>query len=223
MMASIPSMAASGSDAGISESTTTANYASRSVEEYGASTHDELALASQAPPGSAVASILSGSCRSRCERLCTSGCGGRSRNRNGRDPAPLRETRLDEEPLRGLAPSARSIAELLSCNDPRPFALFGHSMGGKLAVHAASLLEDSIRRPVHLFVSASPVVRRDIFLLKLDDAAFIRAIASRFGALPAQITDDPEVWEVFARPLRADLEARETDEQPPIGSILRWL
>jgi surfactin synthase thioesterase subunit len=76
---------------------------------------------------------------------------------------------------------------------------------------------------VHLFVSASPVVRRDIFLLKLDDAAFIRAIASRFGALPAQTTDDPEVWEVFARPLRADLEARETDEQPPIGSILRWL
>jgi hypothetical protein len=128
MMASIPSMAASGSDAGISESTTTANYASRSVEEYGASTHDELALASQAPPGSAVASILSGSCRSRCERLCTPGCGGRSRNRNGRDPAPLRETRLDEEPLRGLAPSARSIAELLSCNDPRPFALFGHGV-----------------------------------------------------------------------------------------------
>jgi surfactin synthase thioesterase subunit len=84
----------------------------------------------------------------------------------------------------------------------------------KLAVHAASLLEDGIRRPAHVFVSASPVVPRDRFLHKLDDAAFIRAIASRFGALPAQITDDPEIWDLFARPPRADLEALETDEQP---------
>jgi surfactin synthase thioesterase subunit len=128
---------------------------------------------------------------------------------------PGRETRLDEEPLRRLAPSARSIAELVSCNDPRPFALFGHSMGGKLAVHAASLLDDGIRRPVHVFVSASPVVPRERWLHRLDDAAFVRAIASRFGALPAEIADDPEVWDLFARPLRADLEALETDEQPP--------
>jgi surfactin synthase thioesterase subunit len=128
---------------------------------------------------------------------------------------PGRETRLDEEPLRSLAASARSIAELVLRDDPRPFALFGHSMGGKLAVHVASLLKDTNRVPVHLFVSATPLVPRDRSLHKLDDAAFMQAVADRFGALPAEITQDPEIWGLFARPLRADLEACETDQQAP--------
>jgi surfactin synthase thioesterase subunit len=128
---------------------------------------------------------------------------------------PGRETRLDEEPLRRLAPAARSVAELILLTDARPFALFGHSLGGKLAVHTASLLEDTDRHPVHVFVSATPVVPRERTLHKLDDAPFIRAIADRYGPLPVQITDDPELLSLFARPLRADLEAHETDEQPP--------
>ena len=128
---------------------------------------------------------------------------------------PGRETRLDEEPLRRLAPAARSIAELILRGDARPFALFGHSLGGRLAVHVASLLEDTDRHPEHLFVSATPFVPRQRFLHKLDDAAFIRAIADRFGPLPVQITNDPELLSLFARPLRADFEALETDHQPP--------
>src|ERR1700692_1722036 len=64
---------------------------------------------------------------------------------------PGRETRLDEEPYRELTPCAQSIGELISIADARPFALFGHSVGGKLAVHVAALLESTARRPVHLF------------------------------------------------------------------------
>ncbi|HLH97098.1 MAG TPA: alpha/beta fold hydrolase [Xanthobacteraceae bacterium] len=128
---------------------------------------------------------------------------------------PGRETRLDEEPQRSFVPAAEAIAEVISISDPRPFALFGHSVGGKLAVHVASLLDQTDRRPTELFISATPTVPRERHIHKLSGAEFVRAIADRFGAIPTQITDDREIWDLFERPLRADLEAHETDTLPP--------
>src|SRR3974377_2013971 len=43
---------------------------------------------------------------------------------------PGRESRLDEEPLRRFAPAAQAIARLIQL-EKRPFALFGHTPGGK--------------------------------------------------------------------------------------------
>jgi surfactin synthase thioesterase subunit len=53
------------------------------------------------------------------------------------------------------------------------------------------------------------------WLHKLDDDQFVRSVANRFGGLPAQISDDPEIWGLFKRPLRAGLEASETDMLTP--------
>jgi len=128
---------------------------------------------------------------------------------------PGRETRLDEEPMRRLPLMARAIGEVISL-DYRPFAIFGHSAGGKLAIHVASYLQDIDMRPTRVFLSGAPMtVPRSRFLHHLSQDKFVHAVGERFGALPAEITDDPEVWDLFERPLRADLEAHETDETPP--------
>jgi medium-chain acyl-[acyl-carrier-protein] hydrolase len=109
------------------------------------------------------------------------------------------------------------IAEVIASNDKRPFALFGHSLGGKLAVRVALLLEKTDHRPIHLFVSgaSAATIPQDKWLHKLDDDQFVRSVANRFGGLPTQITDDQKIWSLFERPLRADLEASETDTLTP--------
>jgi medium-chain acyl-[acyl-carrier-protein] hydrolase len=126
---------------------------------------------------------------------------------------PGREARMDEAPFRKLTDAARRIGEAIAGADTRPLALFGHSAGGKLAAHVALRLQGTARRPVRLFVSAGPVsVAREDWLHHLDESQFARAVAKEFGALPAEITADPELWQLFETPLRADLEALETDE-----------
>lgn len=130
---------------------------------------------------------------------------------------PGRETRGDEEPFRTLGSAAESIAEVIVSNDKRPFALFGHSLGGKIAVRVALFLEKTDHRPVHVFISGASTATtpRDKWLHKLDDDQFARSVANKFGALPVQITSDPQTWGLFERPLRADLEASETDTLSP--------
>jgi medium-chain acyl-[acyl-carrier-protein] hydrolase len=128
---------------------------------------------------------------------------------------PGREARMDEEPIRHLPAMARAIGEFISLDD-KPFAIFGHSAGGRLAIHVASYLEDIGLHPARVFVSgASMAVQPSVFLHQLNRDHFIRAVEERFGTLPPEITDDPEVWSLFERPLRADLEAYETDDVAP--------
>jgi medium-chain acyl-[acyl-carrier-protein] hydrolase len=126
---------------------------------------------------------------------------------------PGREARMDEQPFRRLADAGHATAEAIERADARPFALFGHSAGAKLAAHVALRLQGTRRQARHLFLSAGPVsVVRDKWLHQLHGEAFVRAIAKEFGALPAEITADAEMWELFEAPLRADLEALETDD-----------
>jgi medium-chain acyl-[acyl-carrier-protein] hydrolase len=129
---------------------------------------------------------------------------------------PGRETRLNEEPFRSFPPIARAIGEEILSSDDRPFAIFGHSAGAKLAIHVALYLQEADRRPIRVFLSGVPIaVPRSKFLHHLGQNEFIRAVRERFGALPTQITDDQEIWSLFGRPLRADLQAHETDELAP--------
>lgn len=129
---------------------------------------------------------------------------------------PGREARLDEEPLTRLPVIAQAISEVIASIDHRPFALFGHSAGGKLAIHVAARLEAIGRCPRHAFISGAPAALSSDRIHDLDDEKFLQAIARKFGSLPAQITDDSEVWKIFERPLRADMEALEMDDLSPI-------
>jgi surfactin synthase thioesterase subunit len=117
--------------------------------------------------------------------------------------------------MRRFPAMASAIGELVA-SDHRPFAIFGQSAGGRLAIHVASYLQDIDVRPKRVFLSgASMTVPCSRFLHQLSRDQFIDAVGERFGALPAEITGDPEVWSLFERPLRADLEAYETDDAPP--------
>ena len=128
---------------------------------------------------------------------------------------PGRESRLDEKPLTRLSEMAKLTTEALAGSAGRDFALFGHSAGGKLAIHVTANLESMGLLARHTFVSGAPanVAVEPIFNLAHDE--FLEAIARRFGPLPPQIADDPEVLRIFERPLRADLEALATDDLPP--------
>jgi len=96
---------------------------------------------------------------------------------------PGRETRLDEEPMRRLPLMARAIGEVISL-DHRPFAIFGHSAGGKLAIHVASYLQDIDMRPTRVFLSGAPMtVPRSRFLHHLSQDKFVHAVGERFGWL----------------------------------------
>jgi surfactin synthase thioesterase subunit len=126
---------------------------------------------------------------------------------------PGREARIDEPPFRRLSAAAQAIGEEIGRGDARPLALFGHSAGAKLAAHVALHLQATTRRPRHLFVSAGPVtVARKRWVHQLRGEGFVRAVAQEFGALPAEITSSAELWALFEPPLRADLEALETDD-----------
>jgi medium-chain acyl-[acyl-carrier-protein] hydrolase len=129
---------------------------------------------------------------------------------------PGRESRMDETPFRNFADASRTIVDAITRDDPRPFALFGHSAGGKLAAHVAARLDGTARAPAHVFVSAARVtVPADEVLHALPDREFARRVNERFGALSEEITGDPELWSLFEPPLRADLEALETDTLAP--------
>jgi medium-chain acyl-[acyl-carrier-protein] hydrolase len=126
---------------------------------------------------------------------------------------PGREARMDEEPFRRFADAAQRIGEAIAGADTRPLALFGHSAGAKLAAHVALRLQATRHRPRRLFISAGPIsVAPDTWLHRLDGAHFSAAVSRKFGALPPEITADPELWQLFEAPLRADLEALETDD-----------
>jgi medium-chain acyl-[acyl-carrier-protein] hydrolase len=129
---------------------------------------------------------------------------------------PGRANRLGEEPLdsfpaliSGLLPHFAELAD-------RPYALFGHSMGAVFAAElAAELVDAGVRAPLHLFLSSrqppdrpSPVGP----LSHLDDPAFVAEIDRRYGAIPREIMQAPEVLELLLPALRADIRALEALE-----------
>jgi medium-chain acyl-[acyl-carrier-protein] hydrolase len=134
---------------------------------------------------------------------------------------PGREHRIDERPFRRIEAAARELARAIATESGMPFALFGHSAGGRLAVHIAARLAHASHPPVRVFVSATPSPRHAIPPIhELGDDDFIEAISSRFGGLPAQIRSSPELWAAFEKPLRADLEMLSTDPaMPRLGTV----
>jgi len=69
---------------------------------------------------------------------------------------PGRAERFGEPYATELAPMAQRIAaELLTDDDPRPLALFGHSMGATVAYEVARALEAAGRSVHHLFASGA--------------------------------------------------------------------
>ncbi|MGH1555837.1 thioesterase II family protein [Streptomyces sp. L7] len=101
---------------------------------------------------------------------------------------PGRGMRIGEQPFSRLAPLVRALADAMEPLFDRPFALFGHSLGGLVAFELARLLR---RRgwpvPCHLFVSASaaPARRREPVLHNASDAE-VKARLLAFNGTPRE-------------------------------------
>ena len=136
---------------------------------------------------------------------------------------------------------ARGVSGLLH----RPYAVFGHSMGGLIAYELARYLDHRLGRPpVALIVSGRGApdfrLRQELFHTLPDDRLIDELRA--FDGTPDEVLRNRELMEVFLPVIRADLELIETyhhdpvptlscpihvfvgdaDDQTPPGSVDRW-
>lgn len=139
---------------------------------------------------------------------------------------PGRETRFAEPSATRLDPLVESLADALSPWLDRPYALFGHSMGGLLAFELARTLRDRrLPLPRQVVVSGhrapqvvSPVGEfRD--LPEPEFQARLRAL----GGIPDAVWAEPQLVAMVSARLRADyqmLESYRYRPAPPLESPL---
>ncbi|MPZ36356.1 MAG: alpha/beta fold hydrolase [Rhodospirillales bacterium] len=130
---------------------------------------------------------------------------------------PGRETRFDEEPFQSMTSLVDALISGLDDHLDKPFAIFGHSMGGSIAAELTRrLIRERNVSPRHLFVSASrpphTVVRRPIHALPGPDFS---AALRRDGGTPDEVLRSAELMEIFTPILRADHAIVETWHREP--------
>jgi medium-chain acyl-[acyl-carrier-protein] hydrolase len=133
---------------------------------------------------------------------------------------PGRERRLAESPIANVGELTKALADAISSHFDKPFVFFGHSMGALVAFELARRLRQ--KPPQHLFVAAyraPQLAARRSPMHALPDAEFVAAIQERFGGIPEEIAENPELLALFLPALRADVAAIETynyDPAPPL-------
>jgi medium-chain acyl-[acyl-carrier-protein] hydrolase len=138
---------------------------------------------------------------------------------------PGREARLREEPLRSMEALAPTIAgEMAKCLD-LPYAVYGHSLGAKVAFETVrELRRRKLPAPVHLFAAASSgpgVAWVHPLLHHLEDFSLLREIDQRYGGVPPEVLADKELCALLIPALRADLSIVETyqyAEESPLAN-----
>jgi surfactin synthase thioesterase subunit len=127
---------------------------------------------------------------------------------------PGRENRLSEPSHIDGEALIEEISLAMAGQLDLPYAIFGHSMGALLTLDLAlRLREHGQPDPVYLFVSgrnATHVPIKHGSIHKLPDEEFLDALAVRYGGLPQEILDTPDLLELYLPILRADLTLLET-------------
>ena len=128
--------------------------------------------------------------------------------------SPGRENRLRERPFTDLALVVSALGDAAKSRLEKPYALYGHSLGGVIAFELARhLRERGLREPEHLFVSATrapqlppqhPSVRH------LPDLELLVEVQRRYGSVPGQVMENTELRDLLVPTLRADLTMLET-------------
>ena len=131
---------------------------------------------------------------------------------------PGRGGRFGEPTLTRLRPLVDALAGALAPYLDRPFAVFGHSMGGLLAFELArTLRRRGLPLPAHLFVSAAaaPDLPRSRPPVHHATDAEVMDELRLLGGTPPELLDDKEVMELMLPVIRADFSVLETYEYRP--------
>lgn len=126
--------------------------------------------------------------------------------------------RLTEKPVRQLDLIIATLAENILPLLDKPFACFGHSLGGLIAFELVQYLRQTKKiEPFHLWVSATraphlPHAKPPIHTL--PDADFIAEIR-RYNGTPAEILNNPEFMALLLPALRTDFALLETYRYRP--------
>lgn len=138
---------------------------------------------------------------------------------------PGREERFGETPYSSLTSLVKVLATELQPYFDRPFAFFGHSMGGLISFELARYLRRAkLPMPRQLFISghAAPEVPDRICLHTLADAEFKKALYD-YNGTPMAVLENDEIMEMLMPMLRADFSVCETyryQEEPPLDCPL---
>jgi len=136
---------------------------------------------------------------------------------------PGREARLGEPSITDCARLIAEITSAMSGHLDKPYAIFGHSMGALLALDLArSLRSAGLPAPSYLFVSgrnATHVPMKHGSIHQMPDDEFLEALATRYGGLPQEILETPELLELYLPILRADLTLLETHRYEALAPL----
>jgi medium-chain acyl-[acyl-carrier-protein] hydrolase len=134
---------------------------------------------------------------------------------------PGRGARIKEPAFTRLAPLLLALSESLRQEMDRPFAFFGHSMGGLIAFELArQLRREGGPLPVHLFISAKCCPERsdDFYTGQISDDQLIE-ILRRYEGTPREALEDAELMQLLLPVIRADMELCNSyiyDPAPPL-------
>jgi medium-chain acyl-[acyl-carrier-protein] hydrolase len=132
--------------------------------------------------------------------------------------------RLSEPPFTKVESLLESLVPALRPFLDKPFALFGHSMGGLICFELARVLRAKFGlKPRSLFLAgrqAPPIRDRTTARYDLPEPEFIKQLRDLNGT-PPEILDQPELMRLLVPLLRADFELCQTyvyQPGPPVDS-----
>jgi surfactin synthase thioesterase subunit len=129
---------------------------------------------------------------------------------------PGREGRFTEDFARDWDELAQDAVAAVESAADRPYALFGHSMGGWMAFDVASRIGDrGGPAPEALIVSAanSPsrgLMPQDMFPAQQDADSSLLDWMRSFGLLPGHVLAEPDLLEMAVELMRADIRVRDS-------------
>jgi surfactin synthase thioesterase subunit len=129
---------------------------------------------------------------------------------------PGREDRRLERPYDRMEPLVAALVLALQPWLDRPYAIYGHSMGGLVAFELARALR--ARPPERIIVSgrgAPQLVQRAPALATLSDEDLVKGLVERYNAVPRAVLAEPELLAIFIPIFRADLAVLENYEHRP--------
>ncbi|MFM2314707.1 MAG: hypothetical protein RLZZ04_3983 [Cyanobacteriota bacterium] len=134
---------------------------------------------------------------------------------------PGRGSRLIEHPFTQLEPLVEKLSHALLPYLDKPFAFFGHSMGGLISFETAHLLQKNFNlSPVYLFMSGCPAPKNlftqfsKLSIHHLPESEFISALRNLNG-IPKAALENAQFRKLFLPILRADFALMETHVHTP--------